>query len=914
MGEQMESVCARRLSGVLTTVTVATLASTISCGPAVPRPERRVEVDVEATYFSGSSGVQVFILPDESTNVAQLSVHYTAGSSSDPEGKAGLAHLVEHLMFQKPRPSTGKPFSAELQRIGYYFNAYTTEDSTHYDVQFSPEHLQEAVAIESERLASGCAGIDQATFETEREVVRNEIRRHYTTPRGRIHELLREATYPPGHPYRTTPGGNDEQLANATLKDVCAFVADHYQPHRTIFVVAGNVTTAQAEAATKKWLARVPPARARMQPPDIPEVELARRSFVYQLPVERPQLYVMWSAPPTYTDDGRMLPFIAGNLEAQLRRFNAMYHFAETVQAVTLGGNEAPILCVAVSLYDRKGRKDALDFVRKSRRWVERSMARGGRQETAATWSFRRTYGSEALVARVEPLLGRADFYANAAQFDPGGGFVVGHLRALHDAKPRRVRSLAHSLLDPKKAVVVTVQPDGTYGTFYRDSGLSFEPDSIHDDRGRLVFDPSEADWPLPIPPASPRLRLERYRLSNGLRVVLWPDAELPLVRARLIVRSGIAHEPVKRAGTASIASGGDAGMDVTLFDARELSTEADFTIRRLANHLRGWGFGDMAYLRKRLRNSASTKRYREIERFRRSFYEGVYGKGHPYAKTGMPTERSLSRIKGDVTTRYLRSRYIPNNSVLLVVGKFDVEAMKTYIDEFIGFVPKKKVRDAPVTAPAAPQSQPEHIAVSGHGSPLVTILVGFPGGVGIDRDHAARRVLVAMLDAQLKALRQELALSYDVSASYTPRIGPGLWEISGTFDSTRAAEAMTAIKERLQMLRSNDSGIEECFVRARRELLRAYTIDTRNGAEVLERLTFVTKFRLDVGYRDRMARQIAQLRLADVRQLVDTELAQQREVVAVHGPAASVSNALAAAKKFDTDYAFATAAPTNRD
>ena len=47
-----------------------------------------------------SNGIRFVLMPDETTQLAEVDIRYDVGSREDPPGRAGLAHLVEHLMFQ----------------------------------------------------------------------------------------------------------------------------------------------------------------------------------------------------------------------------------------------------------------------------------------------------------------------------------------------------------------------------------------------------------------------------------------------------------------------------------------------------------------------------------------------------------------------------------------------------------------------------------------------------------------------------------------------------------------------------------------------------------------------------------------------------------------------------------------------
>src|SRR5215813_4311308 len=79
------------------------------------------------------NGLRFVVMPDPTTPLAEVDVRYEVGSREDPPGKAGLAHLVEHLMFQqRPEGPETKPLMQVLQQVTLNMNAYTESDKTHY--------------------------------------------------------------------------------------------------------------------------------------------------------------------------------------------------------------------------------------------------------------------------------------------------------------------------------------------------------------------------------------------------------------------------------------------------------------------------------------------------------------------------------------------------------------------------------------------------------------------------------------------------------------------------------------------------------------------------------------------------------------------------------------------------------------
>src|SRR5690242_3880328 len=107
----------------------AVIAASWSCAPSAPTyalkyAEKRAVLD---------NGLRLIVLPDRNTPMVHVAVRYEVGSREDPPGKAGLAHLVEHMMFQHHLLGPERPATFDLlPQLATFFNAYTNFDKTHY--------------------------------------------------------------------------------------------------------------------------------------------------------------------------------------------------------------------------------------------------------------------------------------------------------------------------------------------------------------------------------------------------------------------------------------------------------------------------------------------------------------------------------------------------------------------------------------------------------------------------------------------------------------------------------------------------------------------------------------------------------------------------------------------------------------
>jgi zinc protease len=204
-------------------------------------PDRRLQVKTSGSLFETDRGFQIAALPEEGSNVVWLDVRYPVGSADDPPGKAGLAHLVEHLLFDVEIVRGGRKTSigAELGRIALSWNAATAADHTTYSTLIDPSALDEVIGLEVDRIAIGCAGLAQEIFQREREVVMNELRARQGASGAAIERALHEAVYPMNHPYR--PVGSVESVARLELADACAFLAGPYHRGKAILVASAPV-------------------------------------------------------------------------------------------------------------------------------------------------------------------------------------------------------------------------------------------------------------------------------------------------------------------------------------------------------------------------------------------------------------------------------------------------------------------------------------------------------------------------------------------------------------------------------------------------------------------------------------------------------------------------------------------------
>jgi len=192
--------------------------------------------------FRLENGLEILLCEDHSAPVVAYHTWYRVGSRHEREGKTGLAHLFEHLMFNETENLPAGTFDRKLEEAGAESNAATWLDWTHYNIAVPKEQLRLVIALEAERMARLVLRDPQVS--SEKEVVANERRyRVEDDVEGAVSEVL-WATAFREHAYKWPTIGWMADIEGFTTEDCQAFYQTFYAPNNATIVVAGDVNYA----------------------------------------------------------------------------------------------------------------------------------------------------------------------------------------------------------------------------------------------------------------------------------------------------------------------------------------------------------------------------------------------------------------------------------------------------------------------------------------------------------------------------------------------------------------------------------------------------------------------------------------------------------------------------------------------
>ena len=242
------------------------------------------------------NGMVVILHEDKSTPIVHVELWYHVGSKNERPGRTGFAHFFEHLMFKGSKNVEPEQHTSIVASVGGQANAYTNEDTTVFWQTLPAQYLPLALWMEADRMAS--LRIDEKTFVTEREVVKEERRmRIENPPFGLLNELISFHAFDV-HPYKHPVIGSMNDLNAATIDDVRDFYQTYYVPENATLMVVGDFDKDTVVDLVDRYFARVPKA-LKPVPRDIPQepVHKQEKRVTLEQPWPLPAVVVAYQAP-----------------------------------------------------------------------------------------------------------------------------------------------------------------------------------------------------------------------------------------------------------------------------------------------------------------------------------------------------------------------------------------------------------------------------------------------------------------------------------------------------------------------------------------------------------------------------------------------------------------------------------------
>ena len=201
------------------------------------------------------NGLQILLFPDPSSPKVTVNLTVFVGSRHEGYGEAGMAHLLEHMVFKGTPTFTNIP--GELQERGAEFNGTTWLDRTNYyeTMPASDDNLEFAISLEADRMVNSF--IKAEDLASEMTVVRNEFERGENSPQRVLMQRVTAAAFE-WHNYGQTTIGNRADIERVPVDNLRRFYQRFYQPDNAMLVIAGKFDAKKALATVEAHFGALP--------------------------------------------------------------------------------------------------------------------------------------------------------------------------------------------------------------------------------------------------------------------------------------------------------------------------------------------------------------------------------------------------------------------------------------------------------------------------------------------------------------------------------------------------------------------------------------------------------------------------------------------------------------------------------
>jgi zinc protease len=424
----------------------------------------------------------------------------------------------------------------------------------------------------------------------------------------------------------------------------------------------------------------------------------------------------------------------------------------------------------------------------------------------------------------------------------------------------------------------------------------------------------------LETPTAS--IPFEKFKLPNGLTVILHSDRSLPLVAVNLWYHVGPANEPVHRSGFAHL-------FEHLMFEgSKHVGHEFDRVLESIgATNSNGTTSWDRTnFFETAPRENLSTLLWLESDRMgfmidtltqerldvqrdvvknerRQSYENSPYGpsslallnalfpEGHPYHGAVIGSMEDLSAASLEDVKDFFRAYYAPSDATLCIAGDIDPAQAKELINRYFGTL-TDRTRPAPKSLPYTPMPKPERLTVKEPVS-LAQISYGYRTPPAFTADDPVIEVAMAVLGGG-KATRLyqrlvvETKLASDVSASVESNQLAGITTLSATVATGKSASALEHELDAVISGLGKTGPTAAELARAKRRILveMLSNLELLNGsggdsgrAGLLQRFDHYTA---DPGYLEKWLGQIAKVSAADIQRVLREQLKPEARVVVV--------------------------------
>lgn len=249
----------------------------------------------ETHEFNLSNGLKLIVREDHRAPTVAHMVWYRAGSMDETNGRTGVAHVLEHMMFKGTKKVKSGEFSRLVAAVGGRENAFTSRDYTAYFQQIEKSKLEEVIKLEADRMSN--LSFDDVEFDKEIQVIMEERRlRTEDNPSSLLNESLMATAFM-SSPYRHPIIGWMNDLMNMKASDARDWYRSWYAPNNATVVISGDVDPQNILKLVQKYYGVIASQELPVRKPQIEPPQRGIKQVQVKAPADSAQIAMAWKVP-----------------------------------------------------------------------------------------------------------------------------------------------------------------------------------------------------------------------------------------------------------------------------------------------------------------------------------------------------------------------------------------------------------------------------------------------------------------------------------------------------------------------------------------------------------------------------------------------------------------------------------------
>jgi len=825
------------------------------------------------------NGLTIIVQEDQSAPVASVQAWCATGSiDEDQHLGAGLSHILEHMLFKGTKTRGKNEIAQKIQDVGGYINAYTSFDRTVFWIDVPKEGVTTALDILGDAMMNSTLPPEE--YHKEQEVIRREFAMGMDDP-DRMAGLLLFSTAYQVHPYRFPVIGDIEIYNQLTHEQVMQYYKTRYVPNNLTFIIVGDVDAEKVHQQLTELFRQYP--EKSLQPVFIPAEppQLGRREVNQEFTTELSHLSLAWHIPAVTNPDVPALDLLStilgeGRSSRLYRRVREEAGLAFRISAFSYTPGDPGLFGIDATVDPKK--REAVEQL--SLQIVD-EIKHGGvaADELAKAKKIILSHHFGALTT----MRGQASDIGSNWLLTRNLNFSREYLNAVQKVSVDDVKQVAATYLTEQNLTVISLNP-----------------------KGSLV---SKAEGPKPVAAGE----IQKFELSNGLRLLVREDPRLPLVAIGSVFRGGLLAENAQDNGITHLmakvllkgtktrtaeqianeieAVGGsissESGNNSLGVSVDVMKPDLKLGVDLLSDVLLNATMPEKAVAReKEIQIAAIHQEEEQLTTVARNIMRQALFPQHPYSLRSTGSVESVQRLAQkdllDFRDRYL----VAKNGVIYVFGDVKAAEVKQLVEQALGTMKPGELAltDAKPSTPLGKSQIVESRKDKAQG----VIMVGFRGASLSSPDRYALE-LIDEASSDLGSrffvrIREQMGLAYYVGASQMQGLVPGLFAFYLGTDPQKIEPVKTALLDEIHKLATNGLSPEE-LARAKKKLIGQQEIANQSNEAFGYHCALDELYGLGFNYYKQLEHDVNTVTLEDIKQVAAKYFGDQPYVLATVRP-----------------------------